>query len=196
MYAQYILAGLVLGIVIVERVTNGATQARRWITGLIVIAFNSIVLVSLTCLVIMLSVAAPTMKIKADFLSRYAEGAGALSAAEKGWLASGRRFSLGYRSEELESIDDIQYPKERLESLLGILEHGATVGVRRGTVGAILRFDSILHERFHWQRRFLDGLNILTGQTLRTVVDAKAWYQTVADDPEWRAVALVRNLPN
>ena len=79
------------------------------------------------------------------------------------------------------------FEHDHIDALLDILDGGATVGVRRGTVGSLLRFEDRLRQRKEWGDRFLECLNDLADQRLDNMDDAAAWYQTVAEAPEWKA---------
>lgn len=181
-FGHWFLIGIIVVMMLIEKATRVSPKVRRRLAGSAVIGFNTVVFTGLICLVISLTVAAPVMLRKATFLANYSNAAGVLAVAEQRWKASEIRVKFGLSPDELLRSEYLN-----IRALLDILDGGATVGVRRGTVGSLLLFEGRLRERQELSDRFLELLNDLTNQRLENMDDAVTWYQTVAGTPEWEA---------
>ncbi len=179
-YLNWMVLALIVVFVGMELRSMLTPQRRRWLLGGAMFAMNAMVFGGLICLVISFSVVTPVVHKKANFLAYYSLAAGVLPVAEQQWDARYAAFKLG--------VDDLSISeRQQIDVLLDVLEGGATLGVCRGTVGSLLRYEQQLRQRPAWGERFLDRASHLADLDLASIDDAVAWYQTVASEPEWQA---------
>ena len=183
-FGHWFLLGAVVLMIVIEKATQVSSKVRQWMVGSIVVSLNALVFAALISLVITHTVSAPVFLRKAEFLARYSNAAGVFAVAEQRWNAKyERRIKFG-----LNPNGELQYfEHDHIGALLDILDGGATVGVRRSTVGSLLHFEDRLRQRKEWGDRFLESLNKLADQRLDNMDDVVAWYQTMAETPEWKA---------
>lgn len=182
-FGHWFLLVMIVFMMVIEKVTQVSPKVRMWLAGSAIMVLNAMVFTAFICAVVSLLYVAPVMSRKANFLARYSNAAGVLAVAEQRWNASESQVKFGLNPDgELLRIERI-----KIETLLDILDGGATVGVRRGTVGSLLLFEDHLRQRKEWSDRFLGRLNELADQRFDNMDDAVAWYHTVAGTLEWKA---------
>ncbi len=189
-------------IVIVIFLGLGLCHFRHWQTrgctntGILIATFiTGGMLASLASMVICVYLGTPAIVKRSYHYKSYLSASGTVIAAHDDWRNRRTGISPNLSTREFASPEDI--PRTRQDSvvnaLLQVLESGATPGVRRGTVGTLIRLRLLMDRNPDQGQRFLKGLENLTGQRFGSLDEAESWFATVASDPEWTSVPLSVN---